>query len=250
MAAQSCVFLVTVLLSAPPAEAKLSAEAKEWNNIIDAYLVEIKGIKAPTSFGRTVIKRIETLLRAHPLSHVQVFVEKNGGQRTLAADLYYGKGELHIIQHSMDVGFPNLVIKDNNAYEWKVGKRSGQSFTMETKDLVVYTVYVTDPATFALDFLDQYLKDPNLFEAPCPGEDGCTELRIKKSHGMTAIEVDLKTFWIGAVEYGHQKNGKPLKYIYSKPKAIKAIPDKVFDRLKRIRFRETKGSILGHIVYP
>lgn len=228
-------------------------DAAEWDNVVDEYLATIK--TAQESDPEKLLQygdRIKTLLRTHPLSHVRIFVEENGGKRKLATDIYYGKGQLHVIQHgdSELLRRWNLVTKGKEAYEWRVGSQTGEINTVETKDLVDYTIYLTDPAMFPSSVFKQYLQSPELFNPPRAVESGCTELRFKKPfHGFSSIEVDLKTFWIGAMEFTNSKTDQQSKIIFTKPTLIKKVPDEIFDRLKSVKFRQGKNSLRRHLQY-
>jgi len=234
-----------------------SANSAEWDDRIDEFITGYKSIKKPTKPGlRQRGERIETLFRSHRFSHVQIFGEKNG-KRILAADMYYGEGELHVLQRGEGLdalqhpGRWNLVTKGAEAYEWEVGKKTGERITVKAKDLVDYAIYLTDPATIPTYLYSLYLKEPELFDAPRPGESGCMELRLKVRHrsGLRAIHVDQKRFWYGAFEFENGETGEVMKIIYTKPKAIDRIPDEVYERLKGIHFRESKNSLRRHMQY-
>lgn len=225
-----------------------SANSAEWDDRVDEIITAYKSSKEPKMSKRG--ERIETLFRSHRLSHIQIFGEKNG-KRVLAADMYYGEGELHVLQRGEGLdaqrhpGTPNLVTKGAKVYEWKVGQKTGDKMAAIPKDMVDYAIYLTDPAGFPSYLYSLYLKEPELFDAPRPGESGCMELRLKAPHksGFRAIHIDQKRFWYGAFELEDRETGEVWKIIYTKPKAIDRIPDEVYERLKGVHFRESNSTL-------
>lgn len=236
----SICFLAAILSTLPAAES-------EWDKLVDGYIAGFRASKGPKPVGfREAGERLHTLFRSHSLSHVQIFVKKDNCKKELTTELYYGKGELHVVQH---IEGWNLVTKDNQAFEWRFGSRTGDNSPTETKELIAYTVYLTDPAAFPSSLYQDYLSKPDRFETPVPGNAGCTKLRPKEPYGgFTEIQVDLKHIWYGEFEFNGQA-GVPTRWIFSKPKAIEKIPDSVFERMKRIRFREGKKKLRRHRSY-
>jgi hypothetical protein len=236
------VCLLTVILSTLP-----SAES-EWDKLVDDYIENYRAIKdrKPVAFPE-MGERLHTLFRSHALSHVQIFIQKDGARRELATDLYYGKGELHVVQH---IEGWNLITKGNEAFEWKFGVRNGSNSPTEVKELIAYTVYLTDPAYFPTYLYEKYLSEPGRFETPVPGNHDFTKLRLKEpTQGFTEIQVNLKHTWYGEFEFTHGKTGEVTRWIFSKPKAIEKIPAVVFDRMKQIRFRKGTTKLSRHRKY-
>lgn len=251
MSSHICVGIVTLVLATAFATPVSSADPAEWDSLIDDYITRSRSAKQPLRVGtREAGQRIETLFRSHRLSHVQIHIETNG-KRSLSTELYYGQGELHVVQH--DSGW-NLVTKGAEAYEWKRGRQSGEIAVAETKELIAYTIYLTDPAMFVSYLHREYLKDPQKFEPPKPGESGCMELRLKeRKNGFHALHLDEKRLWYGAFEYEVKGKGrepaKVLKWVFSKPKAIEKFPEAIFERLKDVKFRKSKNSLRRHRTY-
>jgi len=224
-----------------------SAESGEWDDLINEGIAAYKSIKEPRQVAfPEMAARLETLFRSHRLNHVQIFTEK-GGKRSLSTEIYYGDGELHVVQH---VKGWNLVTKGSEAYEWEFGKRTGEITMAAPKELVAYTIYLTDPAFFPTYLHHLYLTKPELFDDAKAGESGCKELRLKKPHKfLHAIHIDEEHLWYGAIEYENREAGERTKVIFSKPKAIDQIPDKVLDRVKGIKFRKSTNSLSRHRTY-
>jgi hypothetical protein len=252
MTAKFSVCFLTVILAGPhlPADETppLPTEKSEWDKLVDRYIETYRAIKdrKPVAFPE-MGDRIHTLFRSHTLNHVKIFIQKDGDKKQLATDLYYGKGELHVVQH---IEGWNLVTKGDEAFEWKFGRRTGDNSPSEAKELIAYTIYLTDPAFFPTSLYGDYLRKPDQFETPVPGNAGCTKLRPKEPYGgFTEVQVDLKRIWYGEFEFLHGKSGEATRWIFSMPKAIEKIPDEVFDRMKRIRFRKGKKLLRRHRVY-
>jgi hypothetical protein len=232
---------LAVILSALP------AETSEWDKLVDDHIEGYRAIKdrKPVAFPE-MGERLHTLFRSHSLSHVQIFIQRGNAKRELGADLYYGKGELHIVQH---IAGWNLVTKGDEAFEWRFGARTGDNSPTEVKELFAYTVYLTDPAYFPTYLFEKYLSEPESFEPPVPGSPGLTKLRVKEPmHGFTEIQVDLKHVWYGEFEF-IGKAGVPTRWIFSKPKAIEKVPVEVFDRMKKIRFWKGTKKLSRHRTY-
>lgn len=242
MTSKISVCIIAAILSTLP-----SAES-EWDRLVDGYIEGFrtnKDRKPVVGFHETG-ERLHTLFRSHSLSHVQIFIQKDNGKKKLTTDLYYGKGEMHVVQH---INGWNLVTKDNQAFEWRLGSRTGDNSPTEIKELILYAIYLTDPAGFPSYLYQDYLRAPDLFETPVPGNADCTKLRPKEPiGGFTEIQVDLKRNWYGEFEF-NGKAGVPTRWIFSKPTAIEKIPDEVYERMKRIRFRIGKKSLRRHRVY-
>lgn len=236
---QLCIVIVAVSFFAP------FVDAGEWDDLIDKRIAAYKSLKERRQVAFPEMgARLETLFRSHPLSHVQIFAEK-AGKRVLSTEIYYGTDELHVVQHA--TGW-NLVTKGAEAYEWKFGSRTGQITAAEPKELVEYTIYLTDPAFFPTYLHYLSLTKPEMFKAPRPGEAGCNELRLKKVHkNFRAIHIDEKRLWYGALEF--ENAGERTKVIFSKPKLIDQIPDKVLERVKGIEFRKSTNSLSRHRTY-
>jgi len=241
MLQQFCISVVAVSLLAA------SALAGEWDKLIDQRIAAYEAMKERKSIAFPEVgARLQTLFHSHRLSHVQVFSAQDG-KRSLGADIYYGEGQLHVVQHQH--GW-NLVTKGAEAYEWKFGKRTGEITVADPKDLIDYAIYLTDPAAFLTYVHGLYLTKPELFEAPRPGESGCTELRFKKvHHGIRAIQLDQKRLWFCAFEYENVTTGKVATLIFSKPQAIQKIPNAVFERLEHLQFRKSPSSLRRHMTY-
>lgn len=231
---------LTTLCQTTPVEEPLS-----WDAQVDAIMTAVNDLKSPNNSDiPSSPHRFETLLRSHPRSHVQIFVETDGKQ-VLTTDLYYGKGELHIIQHTS--GW-HLVTRGTEGYEWKVGRKTGQLIQTTPKDLIEYVAYLTDPAGFCSHVLKRYHHSPELFEPAKKTKDGLTELRMKKpEHGMRALQVDPEKFWYGGLEF--ENDEKVTKIRYTKPKAIDKFPPSILKRLDSVTFRKSPSKLSRHLSY-
>ena len=242
MTSKISVCIIAAALSTFP-----SAES-EWDKLVDDLIANFRSNKyrKPVVGFQETGERLHTLFRSHSLSHVQISHKKDNGKKELTTDLYYGQGELYVVQH---VEGWNLVTKGNRAFEWRLGSRTGDNSPIEMKELIAYTIYLTDPAGFPSSLYQDYLSAPDSFETPVPGNAGCTKLRPKEPiGGFTEIQVDLKRNWYGEFEF-NGKAGVPTRWIFSKPTAIRKIPDEVYERMKQIRFRMAKKSLRRHRGY-
>ena len=219
---------------------------QQWDMTIDRMVEGYASIKErkPVAFPE-MGKRITTLFRSHPLTHVQIFMQRQGGDPELQTELYYGRGELHVVQHKD--GW-NLVTKGLDAYEWKHGSRSGEINRALAQELVAYTIYLTDPAYFPTYVYQKFLTEPDRFEPPVPDESGFQRLRLKRPvGGITEVDVDPKQIWYGA--FGLKNEGGEVRYIFSRPKPIESIPEEVLQRTNQVRFRKGTNSLKRHRVY-
>lgn len=223
-------------------------QRRQWDLIVDRLIKGYSSIEEPKPVAFPEMgERIRTLFRSHPLSHVQIHVQRNCEDRELTTDLYYGQGELHLVQH---VEGWNLVTKGRNAYEWKHGSRFGEINSAPTQELISYAIYLTDPAYFPTTLHETWLTQPERFKSSQAGENGYQRLRLTKPlGGMTELEIDLKRTWYGSFEFKNAKSSETVRYIYSRPKRIEKIPDDVLNRVKQIRFRRGKNSLRRHRTY-
>ena len=223
-------------------------QRQQWDMIIDRTISGCLAIKEPKPVAFPQMgERIRTLFRTHPLSHVQIVIQRDGENKELATELYYGKGELHVVQH---VDGWNLVSKGRDAYEWKHGSRSGEINSALAQELVAHTIYLTDPAYFPTYLYEKFLSEPELFETPTPGESGCQRLRLKQQlNGFSDVDVDLKRVWYGASEITNVETGEEVRYIFSRPKPVEKIPEEVLNRVNRVRFRKGSNSLRRHRTY-
>lgn len=219
----------------------------EWDKLVTGRIAAIEGIvdPKPVAFPE-LAPRLKRLLQSHAYSHVQIFDEQDG-QRTRRTDLYYGCGELHIVQH---VEGWNLVTRGSDAYEWKQGSQTGEITKADPQELIEYLIYLTDPALFGTYLHRLTLREPDLFEPREPGVAGCEKWEFKQPrHSLHAFHLSAKGDWYGGIEFENAETGERATWVFLPPKSIDAIPDEVTGRIEGIRFRPSQNSLSRHRTY-
>jgi hypothetical protein len=221
--------------------------AEDWDGLVKKYVEAYESVKEPVPTAYPwVAKRLKTLFGVQGAGQIQVFAERDE-KRMLVADIYYKSGELHVINH--DKGW-NLVTKGKEAFEWEAGKKEGLITKVNDTDLIDYLLYLTDPSYIMTCFYHDALYEPGKFLPRKEVERGIVERRFKKPvEGFQAVFVSEEPAWLCGFECGDPENGKSERQMYSKPKSLKEIPAKVFDRLKGITFKQSDLSIRRHMVY-
>jgi hypothetical protein len=225
-----------------------TAEPGDWDGLPKKRIEAYESVKAPVPTAYPwLAKRLRTLFGVRDVGHIQVFGEMDG-KRTLAEDIYYKAGEVHVINH--DKGW-NLVTKGKEAYEWQSGDREGLITKLTDKDLIDYLIYLTDPSYIMECLYEGSLNEPGSFLPPKEVERGLIERRFKEPvEGFRAVFVSEEPAWLCGFEAdGNRQGGKPVRMIVSKPETLKEVPAWVFERLKRVAFTKSDLSIRRHMVY-
>jgi hypothetical protein len=218
-----------------------------WDDILKKSIERYESIQKPEPTAYPwVAKRLRTFSEVKGFGHIQVFAEVQG-KRSLASDVYYTKGQLHIVCH--DEGW-NLATKEDGIYEWMQGDTKGIITKATDRDLIDYLLYLTDPSYIMTCLYHEALQTPGTFLPQKELEGGIVEWRLRTPiEGFQAVLVSQEPAWLCGFEYRNPATGQVSRLIYTKPKSLNQLPPEVLDRMTGITFEKSDLSIRRHMVY-
>lgn len=216
----------------------------EWERIVNQYIGTYAKIDdpKPVAYPR-MADRLRTVFLGREFSRIQVFDLKRG-RRHVSADIYYGAGELYILQKK---GW-NLATHGSEIYEWETGEKEGFITTAKTEDLIDYLLYITDPSYVMTSMYYYYLLAPQAYRPPLKQKDGSTKLRAKELSHFSALYLCEKPLWFCGFEMKPSGADGQDAILYSVPRPMPEVPSEVIELPDGVRFKKWDASIRRHLV--
>jgi hypothetical protein len=236
-----------VVLAALGVFATSRIDDEDWTAVVKSYVESMEAIKDPRPVAYPwVARRLKTLFEVEGVGHIQVFTEE-GGKKVLYSEIYYSKGELHVVDHKK--GW-YLVTRGDGVYEWDKEQKEGIITKATAKDLIDYLIYLTDPSYIMTDLYYSVLQSPEQFLPPKDLEGGTVEWRFRKAlEGFQSVLVSQEPAWLCGFETRNPVTGETNRVTFTKPESLKQLPAELLDRMKGIKFEKSDLSIRRHMIY-